>query len=237
MDRLARGGPSGDDGRAEVNISSSGRFDDHTTPTATSDTPHRPDGQLLPTSKAGRGPGTTEKRLPAREWLSSNLANAGVDALLRLLVGGAFVLAGVLKIADPAKFAMAVANYRLFPHETLNLVAILVPPVEVAAGLFVLAGVWLRAAALVIVWMTALFLLLITSALARGLNIECGCFGTVGGRHVGLFNLGIDSLLLLFAALLARRASRGRPEKIFGDAGSQISAPPNEASLKASSAN
>ena len=55
-----------------------------------------------------------------------------------------------------------------------------------AAGAFVLTGVWLRAAALLITSLTAMFFLLIVSALVRGLNIECGCFGTIGGRHIGL---------------------------------------------------
>ena len=126
--------------------------------------------------------------------------------LLRLVVGGAFVVAGVLKLADPAKFAVDVSHYRLVPYELLNLVAILLPWIEVTTGLFVLAGVWLRAAALVITSLTAVFFAAIVSALARGLNIECGCFGTVGGQHVGLVNLVIDTTLFSLAVLLARRA-------------------------------
>ena len=127
--------------------------------------------------------------------------------LLRFLVGGAFVLAGVLKIAAPAKFAIDVSNYRLLPHELINLVAIVLPWIEVVAGGFVLAGIWLRASALLITSMTVVFFLAIVSALARGLNIECGCFGTVGGKHVGLVNLAIDSTLFCLAALLAKRAT------------------------------
>jgi putative oxidoreductase len=113
---------------------------------------------------------------------------------LRLAVGGAFVAAGVLKIADPAKFALDVDNYRLAPHAMINLIAILIPWIEVTAGSFVLAGIWLRAAALVITSLTVMFFFVIVSALARGLNIECGCFGTVGGKHIGLVNLAIDAL-------------------------------------------
>lgn len=138
---------------------------------------------------------------PLRPW---------IEWLLRLAVGGSFVFAGALKIADPAEFAVAVGNYRVAPHELINTVAILLPWIEVVAGLFVLSGVWLRAAAFVIACLTLGFALLIVSALVRGLNIECGCFGTVGGRNIGLVNLAIDTTLLLLAVLLARRAS---PEK------------------------
>jgi uncharacterized membrane protein YphA (DoxX/SURF4 family) len=123
--------------------------------------------------------------------------------IFRLIVGTAFVVAGALKIADPAKFAVDVSHYRLMPPGLLNLVAILVPWIEFTTGMFVLAGIWLRAAALVITSLTGIFFCLIVSALARGLNIECGCFGTLGGKHVGLVNLAIDAVLFALAAWLA----------------------------------
>jgi putative oxidoreductase len=159
-----------------------------------------------------------------------------VDWLLRFIVGGAFVFAGALKIADPAKFALDVANYRLLPPELINLVAILLPWIEMVAGLFVLASIWLRASALVLTCLTVMFLVVILSALARGLNIECGCFGTIGGRHVGLVNLAIDATLFIFAALLFVRSKDCSAVHIFNEAGAQVSASPHEASSKASSA-
>jgi uncharacterized membrane protein YphA (DoxX/SURF4 family) len=122
--------------------------------------------------------------------------------VFRLLAGGAFTIAGLLKMADPAKFASNIANYRLLQDFLINSVAIILPGIEVAAGLLVLLGFFLRPAALVITSMTVLFSFVILSALARGLNIECGCFGTVTGRHVGLLNLAIDLALLACAAPL-----------------------------------
>src|SRR5262245_51796603 len=136
---------------------------------------------------------------------SASLRDNYLNWFLRVVVGGAFIVAAVLKIASPEKFAGDVSNYRLLPHEMINLVAIVLPWVELVAGVLVLAGVWLRAAALVITSMTVLFFVIITSALVRGLNIECGCFGTVGGKHVGLTNLAIDSTLFCLSALLAWR--------------------------------
>lgn len=136
-----------------------------------------------------------------------NTATA-LNWFLRLILGGTFLVAGGLKIADPAKFALAVENYRLLPRELINLAAIVIPWLEVVAGLFVLAGVWLRAAALLITSLTMLFAVVIGSALARGLNIECGCFGTLGGRHIGLVNLAIDATLFCLAALLTWRSRK-----------------------------
>jgi len=137
-----------------------------------------------------------------------------LDWILRLIVGTVFVVAGMLKIADPAKFAVDVSHYRLVPPGLLNLVAILVPWIEFTAGVFVLAGVWLRAAARIVTGLTMIFFCLIVSALARGLNIECGCFGTLGGQHVGLVHLAIDAVLFFLAALLAR-PSGDRPAQSF----------------------
>ena len=165
--------------------------------------------------------------------MKSPPAGCWINGVLRLLVGGAFVVAGALKIADPAKFALDVSHYRLVPQALVNLVAILVPWIEVTAGSLVLAGIWLRAAALVITSLTVMFFAVIGSALARGLNIECGCFGTLGGKHVGLVNLAIDSTLFLLAALLARRSQDWPAKEIFREAGAQDSAPPREASPKA----
>jgi len=133
------------------------------------------------------------------------LRDNALNWFLRLVVGGAFVFAGVLKIAEPAQFAIAVSNYRVVPHELIHLVAILIPWIEVVAGACVLSGIWLRAGALLITSLTVIFFALITSALARGLDIECGCFGTVGGKNVGLQNLAIDSVLFCLAGWLAWR--------------------------------
>jgi putative oxidoreductase len=191
--------------------------------------------QPLPSSYEGRGAGAERPNAFGR-WLSLPTVTSCLNGFLCLLVGGAFVFAGVLKIADPAKFAVDVANYRLVPHAWINPVAILLPWIEVTAGAFVLAGIWRRAAALVITGLTVVFFAAIVSALARGLNIECGCFGTVGGRHVGWVNLAIDATLFSLAALLVKRSKDSPADQIFREAGVQSSASPLEASPKASSA-
>lgn len=205
-------------------------------PVISSDTPHAPAGQPLPLPKKGRGPAAGRLYAFARRWFLSEDATPGFNGILRLLVGGAFMYAGVLKIADPAKFALDVGNYRLVPHEWTHLVAILFPWIEVAAGLFVLAGIWLRAAALVSTMLTGLFFFVIVSALARGLNIECGCFGTMGGHYAGLVQLALDATLFALAALLAMRSRDCPVDTFFGETGAQHSALPLEDSPKVSSA-
>jgi putative oxidoreductase len=118
---------------------------------------------------------------------------------LRLLLGVIFLAAAVPKIHAPALFADAILNYRLLPVPLVNLAALVIPWTEAVAGLFLLAGFWVRAGALVITGLTTGFLVAILSALARGLNIECGCFGTMAGSHVGLLHLALDVTLLALA--------------------------------------
>jgi putative oxidoreductase len=136
-----------------------------------------------------------------RTLLSSNWSTL----FLRLVLGGLFVAAGRLKVTDPGKFAISVDNYRLVPHDLVNLVAITLPSIEVLAGLFLIFGFWTRASAVLITGMTAVFVVAIVTALARGLDIECGCFATVGGRKAGLITLAQDALLLFIGFVLIRR--------------------------------
>ena len=122
--------------------------------------------------------------------------------LLRLAVGGVFVAAGALKIWDPGRFAGDVANYRLLPDALVNLVAIILPWIEVLAGGLLMAGIWKRPSALLIAIMMAVFLAGIGQAVYRHLDIRCGCFSTIEARHVGLTALMEDLALFVAAAWL-----------------------------------
>ncbi|HUI07627.1 MAG TPA: MauE/DoxX family redox-associated membrane protein [Verrucomicrobiae bacterium] len=128
-----------------------------------------------------------------------------VALLLRLALGGAFIIAGALKFLQPATFAADIGNYRLLPHEAINLLAITLPWIEVVAGVLLALGVWRRASAGVIAVMLMVFLIAIGQALARGLDVRCGCFGTVEARRVSVLALGQDTALLAVAAWLVWR--------------------------------
>jgi putative oxidoreductase len=127
------------------------------------------------------------------------------NLILRLIIGGVFIVAGALKIWEPGAFAGDIDNYRLLPHEAVNLLAITLPCVEVAAGLLLALGIWKRASAWVIVVLMVVFLAAIGQALSRGLDIRCGCFGTIEARKVGILALGQDIILFAMAAWLAWR--------------------------------
>lgn len=123
----------------------------------------------------------------------------------RLIVGGVFVVAGALKIMHPAAFVTDIANYRLMPHDFINLLAITLPWVEVVAGGLLIAGIWKRANALLITLLMIVFLVAIGQALYRGLDIRCGCFGTVEARRVSALALAEDVVLLAMSLWLFSR--------------------------------
>lgn len=114
--------------------------------------------------------------------------------IFALLVGGFFIYAGVGKIAAPVDFYAAILNYRLIGAELAWLVAMFLPWLEVFAGL---ALIWPKLRNGGLVWLTSMLLVFVAaliSALARGLDIECGCTGS-GGNSV-MYTLIQDGFLL-----------------------------------------
>ncbi len=151
-----------------------------------------------------------------------------VNLTLRLVLGGIFVAAGVTKIwhthskivshsnsnfaiaahisaPDVSEFAESVLNYRVPPRALNNLVAITFPWIELLAGGLLMCGIWKRASTVVITLLMVVFLIVIGQAVARGLNISCGCFGTVEGRKVGLTALAEDTAMFVAALWLLWR--------------------------------
>jgi uncharacterized membrane protein YphA (DoxX/SURF4 family) len=118
--------------------------------------------------------------------------------ILRLFIGGLFVYASVDKIAQPHKFAIAIDNYHFLPEVLVNLWAIALPWTELVIGLFLIAGVFVEASALVSALMYLSFLIALSAALARGLDIGCGCFElTESEARINYLYLGRDFSLLL----------------------------------------
>lgn len=133
--------------------------------------------------------------------------------LLRVLLGGVFVVAGASKIGDPAGFARAIANYELFPA-LAPLLAVTLPPVEIAAGALLLLAplAWRRAAALCLAALMVVFTAAAAAALARGIDVACGCFGGEAGGSIDALTIARDLALLGAAAvLLLERAPAPTP--------------------------
>ncbi len=105
----------------------------------------------------------------------------GVGVFARLVVGGVWVVAGFLKLPDPAENVRAVRAYQLLPESVVPFVGHLLPVLEVLVGACLLAGLLTRVVATLSVLMLLAFVVGIASAWARDLQIDCGCFGGGGG--------------------------------------------------------
>jgi uncharacterized membrane protein YphA (DoxX/SURF4 family) len=123
--------------------------------------------------------------------------------LCRLLLGAVFVWAGAVKAADVPAFAGQVAAYRLLPYAWNHVVAAGLPFVELLAGGLLLLNLRVRPAVLLLAGLTALFLVVIGSALLRGLTVDCGCFGADAGTTLPQA-AGRDLLLLALAVVVYR---------------------------------
>jgi len=104
------------------------------------------------------------------------LGNRWLELVARWLLGVLFVYASYHKIVAPAEFAKILYGYGLFPGEIINLIAIILPFVELVTGCALITGVYARSAALIIMGMLVLFISFIAINLARGHEFDCGCF-------------------------------------------------------------
>jgi len=94
---------------------------------------------------------------------------------------GIFVWAGLTKIPDPAGFAGIVAAYQLLPQGWALPVAYLLPWLELFCGLALITGLAARGAIIWVSLQLVLFLAALGINLARGLEVDCGCFGFEDG--------------------------------------------------------
>ena len=102
---------------------------------------------------------------------------------MRWYLGVLFVGACLHKIAEPASFALDIATYDILPLVAVNLVAIVLPWIEFIVGAMLIAGWRVRAASLLVAAMMVVFLAALCIALARGLDMSCGCFASQGAEE------------------------------------------------------
>jgi putative oxidoreductase len=118
----------------------------------------------------------------------------------RIVLGGVFLVAGATKIADPGGLAASIRSYELpLPEWFVSASAYSLPYLEVLLGLFTKVSAWATNGLIV------LFTLALAQGALRGLEIDCGCFGSSAGgesnlwldaaRDVGLLALGIHIAL------------------------------------------
>ncbi|MDO5083823.1 DoxX family protein [Arachnia propionica] len=103
-----------------------------------------------------------------------------VGLIARIIPGIVFVWAGAVKIVDMEGFRANILAYQLVGWDVAHILSIVLPVVEIAAGLLLLGGLFTRWAAAAIFVMLLMFMGGIAWVWSQGINIDCGCFGTGG---------------------------------------------------------
>lgn len=171
-----------------------------------------------PSPSPSPGPGPDDGTSPGTSSTAhtSGRAGARLGLLLpwlalaaRLLLAGVLLTSGVLKLLDPDGSVRSVRAYQLLPDGLVAVVGYGLPALEVGLGALLLVGFTTRLAAAGAGLLMLAFVVGIVSAWARGLSIDCGCFGGGGEVAEGTASYGLplarDLALLLAAALLTWR--------------------------------
>lgn len=129
-----------------------------------------------------------------------------VGLVARLVVGTVWIWAGAAKVLDPAQSVAAVRAYQLLPGTLAEPVGQLLPVLEVLVGALLVLGLLTRAAAVVSSLLFVAFIIGIASVWARGLSIDCGCFGGGGydpdAASKYPWEIARDAILLLLSLFL-----------------------------------
>ena len=105
-----------------------------------------------------------------------------ITTIFRIGFGGFLLYAGGLKAFDPAASANATAAYKILPTDLAHLAGYILPWFEVALAIFLILGIFIRPAAIASALLMLMFIGAIASVWARGMLIDCGCFG--GGGEI-----------------------------------------------------
>lgn len=141
-----------------------------------------------------------ESRVPTRPsdrgaepvWHRDERITRWIGLVARLILGGVLLVAGGLKIGTPLAAARAVQAYQIFPFDVAAVIGYALPIVEVALGALLVLGLFTRLSAVLGTLIMVAFIAGIASAWARGLSIDCGCFGGGGLVDPSQTRYGVD---------------------------------------------
>ena len=129
--------------------------------------------------------------------------------ICRIFLGFLFIYASLEKILQPEEFAKQVGYYKALPFGLENLLAILLPWTELIVGICLLAGLLVDGATLLSIIMNLVFILAISQAMLRGIDITCGCFKvSADSEKLGLHTIIRDIIFLIMSFVVLNRQER-----------------------------
>jgi uncharacterized membrane protein YphA (DoxX/SURF4 family) len=129
-----------------------------------------------------------------------------VTFAVRVLLGALFIFAGATKVGHFNDMAAAIAGFRLVPEAVIATLAVLLPFFEIGLGLYLLAGLFTRAAAILAAAQLTIYSAAIASAVVRHIPANCGCFGPQDRAKADWPHVFIDLGLAIICLVVAWRA-------------------------------
>ena len=129
-----------------------------------------------------------------------------VTLVVRVLTGGLFIAAGAAKVGHFNDLAAAIAGFRLLPEPAIGPLAVILPFFEIALGLYLVAGLFTRVAAVVGALQLTLYAAAIASAVVRHIPANCGCFGPQDTATADWPHVIVDLALAAVCLAVAWRA-------------------------------
>jgi len=135
--------------------------------------------------------------------------------IIRVTLGIVFIWASVDKIINPEQFAEMIYNYKLVPSIIINSMATILPWLELFTGTALIIGFWERGALLIFNSLIIIFMVALTSALIRGLDIQCGCFTVDPNADREIMNSLIRDFFMIIAGIWGLiKATQNHPKQV-----------------------
>ena len=132
--------------------------------------------------------------------------------ITRIILGAVFLWASFGKILEPGDFARSISNYHIVPFGIENIIALILPWLELLIGMGLILGIMVDGSVQISAILLIMFILMIGQAMLRGFNIECGC-GLKEGEMIGL-NKILENIVFIGGAYIVMQ-TRKRFFEIF----------------------
>lgn len=137
------------------------------------------------------------------------LDNSILILIIRIFIGILFIFYGISKVADPSHFANEIGNYNMLPDLVIQLMALIIPWIELIVGMLLIFGINQNENGLIATGLLIIFTLAVAIAFSRGLDISCGCSGSDAGQKVGWLKIFENiGLIILTLALSLTKANK-----------------------------
>ena len=128
------------------------------------------------------------------------IRSLNLSLIFRVILGIIFIYASYDKILDPAGFSKNIHNFHVTPIAIENLAALIIPWLELIIGVFLIFGLFLEGTTSIIIALLVFFIIILSQAVFRGIDIHCGCFKTEA--DAGTTDLRIELIKHIFQDII-----------------------------------